>query len=129
MNNTHKHFGFGYGVTALVAVVIAVLGMLMGLTPAAEAQPAGLLPRALVLPSSTLTSNQTVTATVHHWVDVPPGCIAYLQPAMVAGAGTSNVVFSFNQSLDDIVSTPTPLLTATVALTGTNALAPIVALG
>ena len=130
MNHTHKHFGFGYGATV---AGIAVAVMLMGLTPAAEAQPAGFAPVPVSLPSSTLTSNQTVTAAAHIPIDVPPGCIAYLQPSMsAAGSSTpTNVTFSFSETLDGIVWTPatTYPLTATTGLNSTNPVTPIIVLG
>ena len=124
--NTRNRF------SALVAVVtVAFLGLRVAAVYADT--PVPLQTQAVNLTGLTTASNSTVQATAHHAIDVPPGCVMYLQPLLsAAGVGTSNNTFSFSGTLDGITWTtatnPYPV-TAVMPCTGTTPNSQVVAVG
>ena len=124
--NTRNRF------SGLVAVVtVALLGL--GVATVYADTPVPLQTQAVNLTGLATASNSTVQATAHHAIDVPPGCVMYLQPLLSAvGVGTSNNTFSFSGTLDGSTWTtatnPYPV-TAVMPCTGTTPNSQVVAVG
>ena len=114
---------------AVTVTMVACLG-----APAVYADtPVPLQTQAVNLTGLATASSGTVQATAHHAIDVPPGCVMYLQPLLsAAGVGTSNNTFSFSGTLDGITWTtatnPYPV-TAVMPCTGTTPNSQVVAVG
>jgi len=118
--------------SCLVTTIITLLGCL-GAAPTFADTPVPLQVQSVNLTGLTAASNSTVQATGHHAIDVPPGCVMYLQPLLsAAGVGTSNNTFSFSGTLDGITWTtatnPYPV-TAVMPCTGTTPNSQVVAVG
>lgn len=110
---TFKTFLTGLGLAALVAMAMAVL------TPSV-AQVSPTTTGTLTSVTTGVASNDVVTVTSSS-VNVPQGrALAFVPEFKLASAGTGNVIFTFQVSIDGTDWTTSAGLTHTVAANGTT---------
>jgi hypothetical protein len=106
-----------------LCLVLATLAALTFNYPPENVQAADAATPIVSVPlfTSTVASNATATSTTHLSVDVPPKSLMVLYiSAASSGVGTSNVVASFNTSLDGVTWTTTYPYSGTITMNGTN---------
>ncbi len=110
-----KHRSITLSILAGIALVA-----LCWLAPSADAQVSSVTTGTLTSVDATVATNGVATITSSA-VDVPPGrALAFVPEFKLAGAGTGNVVFTFQVTIDGTDWTTSSGISHTVAANGTT---------